>query len=63
MEQISNWKVKLETPLTSELRKNEEDGLYRMVYHHTPYMFTVAEALEYICSGDGGFMLVATPKV
>lgn len=63
MEQMSNWKVKLETPLTSELRKSEEDGLYRMVYHHTPYKFTVAEALEYICSGDGGFMLVATPKV
>lgn len=56
MEQISNWKVKLETPLTSELRKSEEDELYYMVYHHTQYEFTVAEALEYICCDENSYM-------
>ena len=43
MELMANWKVKLQTPLDSELRKNEETGDYYLVYHHTQYEFTIAE--------------------
>jgi len=50
MELMSNWKVKLETPLASEIRKNEETGDYYLAYHHTKYDFSVAEALQQICS-------------
>ena len=49
MELMDNWIVKLNTPLESELSKNEEKGDYYMAYHHTKYEFTVAEALRQIC--------------
>ena len=52
MRQISEWKIKLRTPLDSELRKNEETGEDYLVYHHTQYEFTIEEALRYICSNE-----------
>lgn len=52
MELMSNWIVKLQTPLDSELRMNEETGDYFLVYHHTRYVFTIAEALQQICSEE-----------
>ena len=55
MEQMSNWKIKLQTPLDSELRMNEETGVCYMVYHHTQYEFTIAEALQKIGSMGHSF--------
>lgn len=52
MELMSNWIVKLETPLDSELRKDEKTGDYYSVYRHTQYEFTMAEALQRICSEE-----------
>ena len=52
MELMSNWMVKLQTPLDSELRMNEETGDYYLVYHHTQYEFTIAEALHQISSEE-----------
>lgn len=49
MELMSNWKVRLKTPLDSEIKKNQETGESFLVYHHTQYEFTVAEALRQIC--------------
>lgn len=49
MELISNWKVRLKTPLDSEIKKNQATGESYLVYHHTQYEFTVAEALRQIC--------------
>ncbi len=44
MEMISNGIIKLQTPLDSELRLNEETGGYYLVHHHTTqYEFTIAE--------------------
>ena len=46
---ISDWIVKLQTPLDSELKMNEETGDYYLVYHHTQHEFTIAEVLQQIC--------------
>ncbi|MCH5310397.1 MAG: hypothetical protein J1E57_00290 [Prevotella sp.] len=48
MEMMQNWKVKLQTPLTSKLKEDGNTGVLREVYSHTQYEFTLAEALEYI---------------
>ena len=50
MEMMQNWKVKLQTPLTSKLKEDGNTGVLREVYSHTQYEFTLAEALEYICN-------------
>lgn len=50
MELMSNWKVKLQTPLVHDIKENPETGVYRDVYCHAQYEFTLAEALEYICN-------------
>ncbi len=55
MPQISTWRVKLQTPLDSELRKDEDTGDDYLVYRHTPYEFTVAEALQLMCRGKISF--------
>lgn len=48
MELMSNWKVKLQTPLVHDIKEDPETGVYRDVYRHAQYEFTLAEALEYI---------------
>ena len=50
MEMMQNWKVKLQTPLTSKLKEDGNTGVLREVYSHTQYEFTLVEALEYICN-------------
>ena len=55
MELMSNWKVKLQTPLTSKLKEDGDTGVLRTVYCHTQYEFTLAEALEYICKDEHGY--------
>lgn len=52
MELMSNWIVKLQTPLDSALKMNEETGDYYLVYHHTQYEFTIAEVLQQICNEE-----------
>ena len=48
MELMSNWKVKLQTPLIRDIKEDPKTGILRDVYRHTLYVFTLAEALEYI---------------
>lgn len=48
MELMQNWKVKLQTPLAAEIKVDGETGVMKRVYRHTQYVFTLAEALEYI---------------
>lgn len=39
----------------SEFMKKEETGDEHLVYHYTQYKFTIAEALEHLCSESFSF--------
>ena len=52
---MSNWTVKLQTVFDSEFMKKEETGDEHLVYHYTQYKFTIAEALEHLCSESFSF--------